>query len=1124
MAAKNYDEIRQLIIDTLEGRPVGTMIYPEGHQEIDLNILDFANAISNTISTGIVGEAQATTQPIQPSGSNAAYIFQVSPNSTKTFTNFRNSSGNAISVTTNSSQAAIGFLLWNGSYWSAMTVYVSVTSPSFNTVSGDIIQLLNGVNSVYPRTRAEAVFFSNDVNKTLSSLQNQGYKFMGVAEIDTVPETPLQKVFYLATKQGNYLGFNLELNEKKLAIFYYSGSVWWKQVLDVYLFSELRKIDNWTGASRANITFPSEDSVTISSGYLYFIHGGVLSTSYENQSETTYTFSGSSYLCFNVSERTLEVKDTLQYDDIVLLYYDAVKGIRGGLFYSYYQNSIIEANKEELNSLITANKTSIDDINNYSALVGNGGVYRLRLDETKRFSDLGEVIPRNYDGESFAILTEFSAKEVYSISFNSDFQYDLFYHLKEDLASDSFRRRTAAGAWLSGLTVFQNIEWYPNTYTIDDIDRIRIRIRGTYREGGNIQFSDLVADLNPEITTFVDILKPIKLEVDTFMSGVLSAPGFYARGKILADNTQLSEGDVVDYEFSNEDENGHPISDTLVSFFRADNTRAFSLGGEGLNQIITYRGSVRVPAEFNRVIPERNNSPFHLIKFVRRKNANYLYEGVNRAIPKNVLFSGDFTHTAPGSATTTPSIGKYYFTEGNLPEKIYIKCDSVSTEDVKDDVLRIDMYNANDSRQFGRYYRSAIGSWVEIEVPSDTVYISLVAPIQIDLSGSQTITFENIVLSLSPSEKEYVISDKVFIDGISEEKDDLFENEVKKIAQRITELCERPCLAFNILTDTHEKKGDSESERLINQTFKNVRRVSDISFSDGLIHMGDILYPYPNSTPEQIASNPYTDWRKVNEHLDEYVGKLRKLNSRVYVCIGNHDGLYSQQVNEFYTYGSLEKFNERYTVRESFQPWYYFDNEKTKTRVIFLAVPSRDNNPDQEGVFYSIGPNQMQWLAYVALNLPDTWNVLIFSHIHVYDDNFYTGDSSAAVFAALTTAFCTQDAYSNQDYDIDVDFSWRTSGKILAMVSGHTHADGIIEDNSDFSSYDLLFPIITVASSNMLMRGTTSVQHHPNTYTDPTRTKGTVTEELWDTLIYRPDLDKIFMVRFGAGNEREINV
>jgi len=131
MAVKNYDEIRQLIIDTLEGRPAGKLIYPEGHQEIDLSLLDFANAIANTVSTGLVGEAQANTQPIQPTDSNVAYVFQVAPNTTKIFANFGDSNGDIISVTTNSTQLAFGFLLWNKSYWTPMTVMLSVSTPSF---------------------------------------------------------------------------------------------------------------------------------------------------------------------------------------------------------------------------------------------------------------------------------------------------------------------------------------------------------------------------------------------------------------------------------------------------------------------------------------------------------------------------------------------------------------------------------------------------------------------------------------------------------------------------------------------------------------------------------------------------------------------------------------------------------------------------------------------------------------------------------------------------------------------------------------------------------------------------------------------------------------------------------
>lgn len=129
--AKSYEEIQQEIITTLVGRPVGTQIQPENHQQFALDMLEFANAMGSLVSNGLMGEALANTDPIEPSDANVAYVFQVPADTTKTFANFLNSNSNPISVTTNSSQAAIGFLMWNQEYWSAITVYVAVSSPSF---------------------------------------------------------------------------------------------------------------------------------------------------------------------------------------------------------------------------------------------------------------------------------------------------------------------------------------------------------------------------------------------------------------------------------------------------------------------------------------------------------------------------------------------------------------------------------------------------------------------------------------------------------------------------------------------------------------------------------------------------------------------------------------------------------------------------------------------------------------------------------------------------------------------------------------------------------------------------------------------------------------------------------
>lgn len=65
----------------------------------------------------------------------------------------------------------IGILYGSGSTWGVSTIKVSPIA--VQTVIDDIIQLYDGTTPVYPRTRANAVFFDNDTTKTLDQQFNQ---------------------------------------------------------------------------------------------------------------------------------------------------------------------------------------------------------------------------------------------------------------------------------------------------------------------------------------------------------------------------------------------------------------------------------------------------------------------------------------------------------------------------------------------------------------------------------------------------------------------------------------------------------------------------------------------------------------------------------------------------------------------------------------------------------------------------------------------------------------------------------------------------------------------------------------------------------------------------------------
>ena len=61
-----YDDTKQKIIDTLMGRPNGTEIQPENHQDYALNMLDYIRSLELATTSTLIGVAYADTVPIQP--------------------------------------------------------------------------------------------------------------------------------------------------------------------------------------------------------------------------------------------------------------------------------------------------------------------------------------------------------------------------------------------------------------------------------------------------------------------------------------------------------------------------------------------------------------------------------------------------------------------------------------------------------------------------------------------------------------------------------------------------------------------------------------------------------------------------------------------------------------------------------------------------------------------------------------------------------------------------------------------------------------------------------------------------------------------------------------------------
>ena len=197
-----YADTKKLIEDTLVGRPAGTMIYPEGHQAIDMSLLDYIHSVELLGASELQGIATTSTVPVQPDNAKVSYIATVPSGQTYVFTNFHDQNGNSISITTGANTVSLLTFLWNGEYWQ---------------VQNSQIQLMLNITA--------------------------GYLYAGIAIPTTNPGSPDEPVFYIAAQAGTYTNFDsIVVNDGEAAILKYVNSSWVKEVSGLATREEVSRL------------------------------------------------------------------------------------------------------------------------------------------------------------------------------------------------------------------------------------------------------------------------------------------------------------------------------------------------------------------------------------------------------------------------------------------------------------------------------------------------------------------------------------------------------------------------------------------------------------------------------------------------------------------------------------------------------------------------------------------------------------------------------------------------------------------------------------------------------------------------------------------------------------------
>lgn len=254
---------------------------------------------------------------------------------------------------------------------------------------------------------------------------------------------------------------------------------------------------------------------------------------------------------------------------------------------------------------------------------------------------------------------------------------------------------------------------------------------------------------------------------------------------------------------------------------------------------------------------------------------------------------------------------------------------------------------------------------------------------------------------------------------------------------------------------------------------------------------------------------------------------------RLLVALGNHDGAYGDASGYYQKQFTPEKLWQTYfrgqamDFRRVFSEdglYYYVDNPVQKTRFIilnsqFAGEYKTDGNGNAVNNRFSVscyGQEQLEWLANVALDMPEGYGAVITTHVPPRillstQTKPYTVDSSQ--ICGIINAYNNKTTFTGSYTDgvdgwsnskISVDFT-KAKGEIIAMFAGHIHQDTV-----DLTT--LSCPLITILAAGAPV----------NEGENPERNFGTDTETSFDVVTINRQTRTIHCTRVGSGEDRVI--
>lgn len=317
-------------------------------------------------------------------------------------------------------------------------------------------------------------------------------------------------------------------------------------------------------------------------------------------------------------------------------------------------------------------------------------------------------------------------------------------------------------------------------------------------------------------------------------------------------------------------------------------------------------------------------------------------------------------------------------------------------------------------------------------------------------------------------------------------------------------------ITFIWLTDSHTNPDSADNIQVWNDTLKSINAIAQNIPIDFILHTGDIVDQ--NYVTQYGATDP-----QVFQCISESLREVHNIDNRLLLANGNHDGVNANGYgNKQWYYFCNGKINDNYPEKPAFPCSYsYKDFPYINTRVITLSCP--DSNP-QNTYYWGYSDEQLEWLANIALDTPDNYNVIIAVHTPFVEK--YNGQplGHTDTFSGIINAYHNHTSFS--DSRITVDYSNKVGTKVIIELAGHTHFDALID--SGVTSYT---DVTNTLPCKILVSGCSWFYNGTPTWEGasvPERTMNTSSEILFNVCIYNPTQNTLELIRVGAGNDRTV--